>query len=221
VVLWGDSFAAHIYVGLHTQEQAHGDFVVAQYTSAACPPLVAFVSDARPQCPAMNRYAMDRITALKPDTVIMSANWRVYDGHVGLGEFNGTMLRDTVARLAEIGVRRIVVVGQFPVWQTDVPRLRIARYRAAIAGRALAGINPNRAVPELIKSEIAVDALLRSVLTGTSAIFVAPLATFCNDQGCLLAVPGRPDSVAADNGHLTLASSDFFVAANAQALLGE
>jgi len=221
VVLWGDSYAAHLYFGLWDLEQKKGDISLGQFTSAGCPPLIAFVTDARPHCQAANQNVLDRITALVPDTVILAANWRLYDGHYQIGEFTGAMLHDTVMHLAAIGVHRIVVVGQFPLWQTEVPRLRISRLRTAIARRTLPGFDPNRAVPDELNSEMAVEAVLRGALAGTPAIFVSPLATYCNDRGCLLSVPGRPDSVSADNGHLTPASSDFFVDANAQALLGE
>jgi hypothetical protein len=106
------------------------------------------------------------------------------------------------------------------VWQVDVTRLRVARFLTARA-RVASASDPNRTFPERFNIEMERNAMVQGALAGTSALFISPLATFCNEQGCLLALPGRDDSISPDIGHLTLAASQFFATANAAALLGD
>ncbi len=220
IVLWGDSHAAHLYPGLRTLEQERGDFTLAQYTASGCPPVFAFASDARKSCRSINDFVARKIAELDPEIVVMAARWELYDGRDNWGRISAAMIRATVNRLAAMGVNRIVVIGQFPVWEAAVPRIRIWRYRMSIAGEKSAATERDRAFPQSFKSDLNWNDMVRRAVDGTAAIFVSPLSTFCNDGGCLLAVPGSEDSVAWDQGHLTPAASDFFVESNARTLLG-
>jgi peptidoglycan/LPS O-acetylase OafA/YrhL len=219
VVLWGDSYAAHLYFGLLKLQQARGDFDLAEYTAAACPPVIAY-SGTRPSCAGLNQHVVRKLRESIPDTVILSGRWEYYGGHEGRGEVTGERIHATVEELFAIGVRRAVVMGQFPVWQDNVPRLRAAQLGALSRRFSGAGKAVDRAFPEMFQEELLSDAMVRQALAGTGATFISPLATLCNTSGCLLVVPQRDESISPDDGHLSLAASEFFVDANAHALLG-
>jgi hypothetical protein len=84
----------------------------------------------------------------------------------------------------------------------------------------LAVMERDNAFLRSFKSDQNWDKMVQRAIDGTGAIFISPLSTFCDDDGCLLAVPGRGESVAWDNAHLTPAASEFFVESNARTLLG-
>ena len=219
VALWGDSFAGALFHGLRTLAQGRDDISLGLFSLPACAPLPEFKDPRRPHCEEFNRSVLARITALVPDTVIVVGNWTVYRHETDNG-FDFAMLDDVIARLAAIGVRRIVVLGQFPMWEFDVPRIRIPRYREGIARDVGPATDLNRAVPPDMKSLLEDDVDVRNIVAGRSAIFISPLTTLCNDRGCLLAVPGRPQSISSDRMHLSAAGSDYFAATNADALFG-
>ncbi|WP_291571696.1 acyltransferase family protein [Bradyrhizobium sp.] len=218
VVLWGDSLAARLYPGMRGLESKLGNFTVAALAASGCPPIFSFASEARKNCRPFNDSVARKIEGLNPETVIMAARWSLYDGRENWGQVSEAMIRETVIQLAAMGVKRIVVIGQFPVWQAAVPRIRIWYYRASIAGGKLPA--KDRAFPESFKSELDWNLAVQRAINGTSAIFISALSTFCNDDGCLLAVPGRKTSVAFDEVHLTAAASEFFVESNADRLVG-
>jgi peptidoglycan/LPS O-acetylase OafA/YrhL len=220
VILWGDSHAAHLYPGLKALQQKRGTFALAQYTVSGCPPIVSFASEARTVCRALNDFVARKIEALIPETVIMAARWELYDGGDNWGRISEEMIRATVVQLTAMGVKRIVVIGQLPIWQADVPKIRIRRYRTSIAGEKLVATERDKDFLQSFKSDLNWNNMVQRAIAGTAAIFVSPLSTFCDDDGCLLALPGSGESVAWDKAHLTPAASEFFVESNAQALLG-
>src|SRR5205085_600356 len=149
-------------------------FSLAQYNVAACPPVLSFTSERRRDCADLNELVVRKLAAQTPDTVIMAARWEAYDGHDGWGALRPDMIRASINRLVTLGVKRIVVIGQFPVWEIDVPRIRVARVRAASTAPPAAG-DGDRAQPAQFEAEVVVDAMVQHALDGTSAIFVSPL----------------------------------------------
>jgi peptidoglycan/LPS O-acetylase OafA/YrhL len=221
VLLWGDSFAWHLSSGLRALERKRRDFNLMEYTSPGCPPIFSFTSTARPNCRSINDFVARKIAELRPEKMIIAANWGEYCNQGGPSEITEAMTRETVIRLAALGVERIVVMGQFPIWEADVPRIRAARYRKSITAEPLYGMNPNRAFPERFSTELEGNRRVQRAIEGTGAIFVSPLATFCDRDGCMLAVPASDESIASDYGHLNRGASEFFVEVNAPALLGQ
>jgi len=217
VVLWGDSFAAHLYFGLKQEAQRRGGISLAQYTAAGCPPLFSYDSELRHDCKAANEFVARKVELIRPETVIMAGRWDLYDAVRGTNKLAASTIRATVLQLQGMGVKRVIVVGQFPLWEADVPRIRISLRKQA-AGTSAAS---NRAFPALFPHEMDLNAMVERAIEGTGATFVSPLATLCNEQGCLLVTPNGYDSISPDPGHLTLGGSEFFVRANSSALFGD
>ncbi|NEW88442.1 acyltransferase [Rhodopseudomonas sp. WA056] len=222
VALWGDSHGAHLYPGLRAVQQSEGGFTLAQYTTAGCPPIFGYVSVQTPGCTAANANARERLKALRPDTIILVARqWHDYDGPDRDPAAIDTMIKATLTELRQIGIRRIVVVGKFPSWRTPPRRILAQAYRSEAAGLISAAEIPMRdGPPRLDQSEAEANQRLRAFFAAQGAEFVSPTPVYCNDQGCLLAVPGSGTPVTFDGSHLTVASSQFFVRQVARDLLG-
>ena len=113
LVLWGDSHGASLYPGLRA-EQRRRNFRVAQFTNSACPPLIDLKSERRARCLDFNDAVLVRLAALRPDVVVLEAHWAVYAGLNGFPSVEAGALRETVTKLQDLGVRRIVVMGGLP-----------------------------------------------------------------------------------------------------------
>lgn len=222
VVLWGDSHAAQLGPGLDELRRNGGNFQLAQYSSAGCPPVLKFESAARPNCAPVNELVVEKIARLKPDTVILAARWELYDGVSGFGLADTDAIRATIARLKFMNVNRVVVAGQFPIWQTNVPQLRAQNYRMFAAGFTAATPQAlERDKSRLAPRTFAGDQRIRQAVAPTDATLVSPMETLCNDDGCLLVIPnssGKP--IYWDDNHLTRSGSIYFIAATAPALIG-
>jgi len=222
-VVWGDSHAANLVRGLADIEQARPSLRLVFFTTIGCPPIpsYAFTYPGLPDCPAANRIAVERVGSLKPDTVILAANWGTYDGGPTAALVDRNSIREVVERLKAIGVRRIVGVGQFPVWDYAVPKLIARDYRGGHASPDAAGAAPPVRSRNLDPRTFAADQRARQWFESAGATFVSPLATLCNEAGCLLTVPGRANPMDRDEDHMTSAGSVWFAASNAKNLLDE
>jgi peptidoglycan/LPS O-acetylase OafA/YrhL len=221
VVLWGDSHAAHLGPGLEDLRRRE-NFKLAQYSSAACPPVAGFVSEHQPACAEVNAFVLGRIAELKPDTVILSGRWEIYNGRPRLGRVEPKDIKDIVAKLQSLGVKNVVVMGQFPIWSAQVPQLRARNFRLAATGvtpKAPGDLERNKAF--LNAGIYPADEMVRQAVAGTGARFVSPLSTLCNAEGCLLVIPdtgGKP--IYWDDNHFTRTGSIYFVEHNRAALMG-
>jgi len=224
IVVWGDSHAANLLHGLAEIEQARPSLRLVFFATIGCPPIpsYAFTYPRLPDCPAANRIALQRIGSLKPDAVILAANWSAYGGGPTAAVVDQESIREVVDRLKSIGVNRIVGVGQFPVWRYAVPKLIARDYRDGHASPDPAGTaSPMRSIHNLDPRTFAADQRARQWFQSTGAAFVSPLVTLCNDDGCLMTVPGRADPMNRDEDHMTNAGSAWFAATTIKSLLGE
>jgi peptidoglycan/LPS O-acetylase OafA/YrhL len=222
VLLWGDSYAAHLFPGLaDLQERMKYD--LAEYTSSGCPPILGFTSTQRRNCDAINAFVMGRIEALKPHTVILGGRWNLYNGHGGWGTMERAAIQATVARLKASGVARIVVVGQFPAWALAPSRILIRNHQLDMLTRETKGAPqiPEYGTDYLDQTAFATEDGVRKHWSAPGVTFISPRATLCNEAGCRLITPGSPPQpIAWDHGHLTVAGSAYFAGVNAEQLFG-
>jgi len=218
IVIWGDSLAAHLFPGMNAHAQRNPTVGVGQYTTKLCPPVLTPLALFGERCLSSNTFAVRKIALLKPDVVIMSARWGLYDKLVG-----DDVMKRTIKELHLMGVKRAVAVGQVPIWTRSTQRIRASQFR----GNAWTIFHTAATQPRARNLEF-VDPLTfvqheqsKQLLERAGAIFVSSLATFCNEDGCLLVVPdGSGAPVTWDTNHLTTEGSEFFVKSNADALLG-
>jgi hypothetical protein len=93
-------------------------------------------------------------------------------------------------------------------------------HRASIARARSAETERDKVHLSSFRPDVTWNDTVRWAVAGTAALFISPLSTFCNDGGCLLAVPGSGKSTAWDTDHLTPAAAEFLIGPNAEAFLG-
>jgi hypothetical protein len=189
-VLWGDSHAAALYPGLHGLQPQLG-FRMAQFSTRRCPPILDFVSPRvqleSPQCLAVNRDVVRRIAELKPRVVFMTAWWELYQPD---------LLRRTLDTLRAVGVQRVVVVGDVPVWRSDAARTLFREYDANPAG----GV-PLRISLEHFRLQHGSDSTIAAAAHAGGAEFVSLLNFLCDAATCMSYLP---DGMAySDGNHLS------------------
>lgn len=222
VVVWGDSHSSAITRGLVEIERRRSDLKVVFFTTVGCPPIpsYAYTHPGLPDCPAANRAALAQITALKPDSVILAANWATYDGGPNAALVDGAGIAEAVNRINALGAKRIVGVGQFPLWHHAGAQILARSYRAGhVAPLADGTVPPLRNSSYVEPRTFAADERANTWFRAAGAAFVSPLATLCNSAGCLITVPGTSEPMTRDEDHLTNAGAVWFVVNNKEALL--
>ena len=178
VLVWGDSFAAHLVPGLAAGEAVS----LTQYTAAACPPVLGLEVTRRPHCRAFNEHVLDLIREISPDVVVMSARWETYvPRRIGIGQ-----IQATIDRLTRTGAK-VIVVGQSPSFDFAGPYDFVYR-----KGTARAAVNFDHALNHRM-----------SVMR--DAAFFDPMPVFCDANDC--ALRDGSDYLFVDGGHYSLAGS--------------
>jgi peptidoglycan/LPS O-acetylase OafA/YrhL len=188
VVVWGDSHAARLYPGL-TQEVGNRARL-AQFTRNSCRPVLL---PGPGHCFASNHYVLDVIKALRPATVVMYARWFAYGDDMDLAR-----LTETINLVRAAGVARIVVLGPFPEWGDELPKILARKSRTETN------------VPSRLRNPLTTvmrdkqQAYAKVVNDGGLAKFVSVVDTFCDGDICLASVDGNAKNLVTwDTGHLT------------------
>lgn len=196
--LWGDSYAAHLYLGLkHEFGQAEN---IIQLTSVGCPPVYGVVWT--PRCDAINAFVLRQIAKDVPHRVILGARW---SGH-GWAKIAGGVSA-AIVELRKLGVKRIDLVGQMPEWSDTLPTTLYKAYEMDEAHKI-----PQRMTFGLAGGGEVFDAELREFSRKNSINYISPRDILCNQEGCLTMVGGRLDSlISFDRGHLTVPASVYMI----------
>jgi peptidoglycan/LPS O-acetylase OafA/YrhL len=187
VLVWGDSYAAHLVHGLR---QAADGVAVMQATRAGCAAIGELLTGEG--CRAFNKDVLDAIMSVRPDVVLLSANW--ISGIYARGA--PTELPALIARLRNAGVA-VVVVGPTAALDGPLPSLFVTWSRL----KNLLPPLSTRVLPVLWEA----DAKLQAISNASGARYVSPLQAMCPDRACELFVDGTP--IMWDAGHLTAEGS--------------
>jgi len=195
IALWGDSHGASMYPGFHWLEEANQNVSVSQFTIAGCGGLIP--SDGQDEfCKKANQEALDKIRSLKPNLVVLSKGWHngYYDG-----------LQKTIATLAAANLN-VLVIGPTPRWNEDLPRI-VYRYWKK-TGKVPEGFYDQ----ELQAGKPKINHDLGELVKASGGIFYEPYWLLCDDQGCVVKVPGDENAlVTLDEDHLTPAAAVYIV----------
>jgi peptidoglycan/LPS O-acetylase OafA/YrhL len=186
--IWGDSHADAIYPGL-VAIRGQFNFRIAEFTASACPPLVGIEIGDRPFCKDINDEILNKIRALRPEIVMLHANWLN-------PRYDLDHLPTTLAALRRLGVRKVVLVGAVPVWPKPLPKLVVKYYQ--VWGRV-----PERLALPASREITQSDARLGEIAKNFGIAFVAPADDLCNQNGCLATMGEPPVITAFDYEHLT------------------
>ncbi|WP_257793060.1 acyltransferase family protein [Bordetella avium] len=195
LLLWGDSYAAHLYPGLI--HRFGTELKIIQRTASACPPIIGVEIPGRPNCKAINDHIFEWISTRKPRQIVMAANWL---NHNHLAE-----LKKTISEIKQQGVETIYLVGPAPQWSNGLPQQLAKAFR----------LRPSASfqIPERLKEGkpeqlITLDATFKAEMPALGVNYISIADILCNKEGCLTRTgPGVDSLVAWDAGHLTAAGS--------------
>jgi peptidoglycan/LPS O-acetylase OafA/YrhL len=194
VLIWGDSHAADLMPGLRSVA-TEKKLRLAQYTSGYCAPVVGLDQPDRRNCKAVNDWVIARIGVLKPDVVLLSAEW----GHAQLNQSSRSrdLFERTITAIKAAGVKKVVIVGSAPSWAEEVPKLVIARLEHAPQPTF-----PLRLPRRLVSPQN--DGALIAIAERTGSVYVPIIDRICDNTGCLAATgPRWQDVLAYDRTHFT------------------
>ena len=187
LLVWGDSFSAHLYPGLAKHHQLR----VAQASMGFCPPILDLEVRFRSGCPEFTKHVLEKIRSRPPRDVILSADWMlVPDSDLG-------SLHETIAQVQLLG-SNVVVVGPTPIFGVSASQ---AYFRLASGD-----VNPAfaKAIDDAHTSE-----RVRKFALEAGATYIDPKGTMCKPQSICRIRDGE-ELLYFDAGHLTLRGSEFF-----------
>jgi len=197
IFLWGDSHAAALYPGYRATFGR--DFNIVQRTGASMPPLLETEVAEQPGAPAFNRAILAMVRQIRPDEVVLAANWVAYDWR---------KLGGTVAALRELGIHRILVVGPDVQWVGGLPQ-QVFNYYSS---------HPTDPLPFRLKAGASrapgvVDAQMGPFCRGLGIAYISIYSLLSGPDGFLIRTGETADSlVTYDGAHLTQAGSEYLVA---------
>lgn len=209
MMLWGDSGAAALYPGFRALADRSREFRMAQFTSSACPPILAFESAQRPACKANNLATFEMARSLVPDVVVLNAIWQYYDA---------TQVAATIEALRKIGIRRIVLLGPSPVWDDAPARIVLKLWQGDPWHRVpSARLGANRLAQHDVVGRL--EANLRGIALAAGADYVSLMDAMCDGTGCLMRASSESgDSFYLDAAHFNSRGAEFVVNAIASQL---
>ena len=193
LLLWGDSFAQALSLGM--REQLPDGASLAQVTTSACGAAIDNFDLTVPgrRCEKSNLYAMESIRRLRPRVVILAQSSR----HADID------WPRIVARVRALGAGHVIVVGPSPVWRPSLPRVFADHHLDDHAEFVQRGLDQDMFV---------IDRQVAEIVSGLPDVtYVSLLQQLCRDGACLARVPGQGelDLMALDFGHLTPKGSSY------------
>jgi hypothetical protein len=191
ILVWGDSHAAALSTGF-----APKNVRIIQYTANSCPPIYANDFPGVRYCWQINQFVLSEIERIKPDFVVLDGYWRSYRSKTDKLPLTVNLIRKRSP------ATRILVVGQAPLWQGNLPTI-LAKRKIDLTGETMlpnALFDTTRALDEKIKSEL-----------GANVEFVSAADALCNSGNCLAVAQttyGQFQPTAYDYGHLTQAGAE-------------
>jgi peptidoglycan/LPS O-acetylase OafA/YrhL len=193
VFLWGDSHAQMLGYGLRKNLPA--DWQLLQVASVGCKPNPMQAEDSNTSyCERSNYVALETIKKIRPQTVVLaqSTAWKLPE------------VESLSSALKNLGVQRIVFVGQSPEWSDALPTLMMRKQVVGIPERTKGGLVPETLV---------INELTKQIFATPSAgiAYVDLIDLFCNADGCLVYLGKDPVSGMTyfDSHHLSPVASDY------------
>ncbi len=190
VLVWGDSFSAHLREGL---DKLHPQLNLAQF-STVCPPIFGVESYRETACREFDTFVLDQVTRFAPNQIVLAANWVAHPDQ-------RERLESTLARIRLVAPgAQVLLVGNLPRYYPSLPSQIVE------AGQGPHAASTVHAHLDSVRSE---DGILRTIAERAGVVFVDVINAICRENQC----PGmvrwqegfQPYSW--DFGHLTAAGS--------------
>ncbi|MEN8258711.1 MAG: acyltransferase family protein [Thermodesulfobacteriota bacterium] len=195
IILWGDSHAAALSYGL---KKIIHDLI--QLTASGCTPIIGYNPAERPHCIDINNYVLRKIEQLKPEFLVLHANWFNPLNKIESGLKEG--LLHTILYIRSVSPKtKIIIIGGVPQWKPTLPSLLL---KSNIELREIAYVHSQN--QKKIRNA---DKMLALVANENELTFISLLDIYCKDEECLSSVKSGNtyEPFAWDYGHLTKSSS--------------
>jgi peptidoglycan/LPS O-acetylase OafA/YrhL len=203
VFLMGDSHSASLGLGLRPLLERSGTNLLQVSVGWCGEPITSNFEDTI--CSGIGELIRNKIAELKPDVVIVDAFWITALSPVGGSGDRLAHLSERLDDLRRQGARRIIVVGEIPVWYPSLPEALardFVRNDKAIPQRTFVGVDPQ---------SLEMDTAMRSAAYPSGVTYLSMKDVLCDNTGCLTRVGPdlERDIIVWDYGHLTPAGSAF------------
>lgn len=197
VFLVGDSHSAYLMQGLK-DEFTRRQIPLGQFSTAFCPPLTA--EQTTPRCVEISEGIFREIGRISPELVLLFYNYIGYESP-GAGKAQADMrttMLDTANRMRELGVRRVILIGQIPTWKDTLPHALFKVLRSF-------GILPQRMPYFVTENSVSMDAKMKKPGYPAGVRYLSLKDALCDAGGCLTMVGNNlaEDLIVFDYGHLT------------------
>jgi peptidoglycan/LPS O-acetylase OafA/YrhL len=193
MLVWGDSYAAHLVPGLQASVARLG-LTLAQANASLCPPIVGREQPRRPFCKEFNDAILTWIKNEKPEVVILSALWPVDSGSL-------TAMKSAIAEYSKQTDTKFIVLGPSPVYTQRVPEM--------LAWRKARRDMSNHAT--IRTKTLRDEKILKTAVISQNAVpYISMIDTACVDGVCPI-MGAEPFHL--DYGHMTVEGSFYFVQA--------
>jgi peptidoglycan/LPS O-acetylase OafA/YrhL len=209
LMLIGDSFSASLSLGLRPWAAERG-YKFYQISSGSCSLFSDDVSD--PDCQNYTRKSFEAIPFVKPDVLIIDSYWLyasqpAYFKNQGNWPSYSEYLTDKFRYIAGLQAKKVIVVGQIPIWDPDLPHQLIRNFIAN--GQRI----PHRTFLGVTRGSLTMDATMRTLAFPPNYHYFSMKDVLCNADGCLTRVGNNlaTDLAVWDYGHLTEPAARYVV----------
>lgn len=219
LMLWGDSYAAALYPGIHVLAQ-QGGFGIEQVTVGNSPPFFderKLAADNKTLAED-NNYALTQARLTKPDVIVLS--WMVSGMNaISTPDESVKAFGRTIALIKDASPNsRVILIGPVPQWdntlsQTVVNYLKTQPMGTPMVEYSSFGLRPEPKIWDKYFSE---------QIPKLGVRYISAYDAMCTDSGCLTNVgPKNSDLTAVDSGHLTKSGSEYLLSKVGAMILGE
>jgi len=202
VFLWGDSHVANFSYGLTETRIKDFDINLQYALKGACPPVLNYTPKETIPCIEFNDFALRKIIQFHPDTVVLLADWVIYN-QKGQAQLSDEKLVATINQLKLLGVKKIILVGNYPDFEVNQARLGLKLFKPQLIDRTYKRFN---------FTAIKAGQHISNIAQSNDIQFISPINLLCNVEGCLLSTsPDEFIPMAYDKTHFTYPGSDFFM----------
>jgi len=200
IAIWGDSFAAHYFSGFR-ERAIRLKSPMMFLAESSCPPIDGLKIPNRPGCASFNQGVMSFLALRRPSTVVLSADWMVYEKKKTLDEMfvdKFFLLSETIRKLRENG-SRVIVIGPTPIFLAPAAQIAAS---AGDDGVETANASYSRKF----------DLFFRELSKRGVIDYFPAYELFCRDAAICRFRDGR-ELLFWDTGHMTKRGSDSVLAA--------
>ncbi len=209
VLLMGDSHSASLGVGLRQWAKTQ-DMDYLQASGFLDPRLFCINQKTRKDLRACTedyaRAVMKTLAAAKPDVLVLDMYWshpETLSGYANMDAWIQQIQRAVGDISKELGVKKVIIVGQVPTWNGNLPQLLLKEF--AKKKRSI----PQRTFVTIDETSLKMEAALKKASWPKNTQYFSIQELLCTADGCLTRVGDneRTDLIVWDYGHLTESGS--------------